>query len=58
VNRVLGHQTVVYVRDDAAAANQSLNTGVPISIASRSNKIAKDVRTLASLVTAVRPDHL
>jgi pilus assembly protein CpaE len=58
VNRVLGRETVVYVRDDAAAANHSINTGVPISIASRSSKIAKDVRTLASLVAAVRPDQL
>ena len=57
VNRVLGSETVVYVRDDAAAANHSINTGVPISIASRSSKIAKDVRTLASLVAAVRPDQ-
>jgi len=58
VNRVLGGQTVVYVRDDAAAANHSLNTGVPISMASRSSKITKDVRTLASLVAKVRPDQL
>jgi pilus assembly protein CpaE len=58
VNRVLGRETVVYVRDDAAAANHSINTGVPISIASRSSKIAKDIRTLASLVAAVRPDQL
>jgi len=58
VNRVLGHQTVVYVRDGTAAATQSLNTGVPISIASRSSKIARDIRTLASLVAAVQPDHV
>jgi pilus assembly protein CpaE len=58
VNRVLGRETVVYVRDDAAAANHSLNTGVPISITSRSSKIAKDVRILASLVARVRPDQL
>jgi pilus assembly protein CpaE len=58
VNRVLGSETLVYVRDDAAAANHSVNTGVPISIASRSSKIAKDIRTLASLAAAVRPDQL
>src|SRR5262249_1751971 len=57
VNRVLGRETVFYVRSDAAAANHSLNTGVPISIASRSSKIAKDVRTLASLVASVRSDQ-
>jgi Flp pilus assembly CpaE family ATPase len=51
VNRVLGNHTVVYVRQDTAAANHSLNTGVPISITSPSNKIAKDIRALASLVS-------
>ena len=51
VNRVLGNQTVVYVRQDTAAANHSLNTGVPISITSPSNRIAKDIRALASLVS-------
>jgi pilus assembly protein CpaE len=54
-NLALGNQMVVYVREDAAAANHSLNTGVPISITSRSSKIAKDVRTLASLVSGLRP---
>src|SRR5205823_8898291 len=54
VNRVLGRETVVYVRGDAAAANHSLNTGVPISITSRSSKIAKDVRALVSLVSGLR----
>jgi pilus assembly protein CpaE len=55
VNRALGNQTVVYVREDAAAANHSLNTGAPISITSRSSKITKDVRALASLVSGLRP---
>jgi len=54
-NLALGHQTVVYVREDAAAANHSLNTGVPISMTSRSSKITKDVRALASLVSGLRP---
>jgi pilus assembly protein CpaE len=53
VNRVLGKETVVYVRQDTAAANHSLNTGVPISMTSRSNKIAKDIRALASLAGSV-----
>jgi len=54
-NLALGNQTVVYVREDAAAANHSLNTGVPISMTSRSSKITKDVRALASLVSGLRP---
>src|SRR5215471_18881752 len=54
VNRALGNQTAVYIREDAAAANHSLNTGVPISITSRSSKITKDVRALASLVSGLK----
>jgi Flp pilus assembly CpaE family ATPase len=56
VRRALGSQTVVYIREDAAAANHSLNTGVPISIASRSNKVARDIRALVSLVNGI-PAH-
>jgi pilus assembly protein CpaE len=55
VKTALGNQTVVYIRDDPAAVNHSLNTGVPISLTTRSNKVAKDVRALASLVSALRP---
>jgi Flp pilus assembly CpaE family ATPase len=55
VDRVLGRQTVVYIRADAAAANHSINTGVPISITSPSSRITKDIRALASLVSALTP---
>ena len=55
VKTALGNQTVVYIRDDPAAVNHSLNTGVPISLTSRSNKVAKDVRALASLVAGLTP---
>jgi pilus assembly protein CpaE len=55
VKRALGNQTVVYIRDDPSAVNHSLNTGVPISITSRSNKVAKDIRALASLVSGLTP---
>jgi pilus assembly protein CpaE len=54
VSRALGNQTAVYIREDAAAANHSLNTGVPISITSRSSRIAKDVRALAALVSELK----
>jgi pilus assembly protein CpaE len=57
VNQALGNQTAVYIREDAAAANHSLNTGVPISITSRSSKITKDVRALASLVSGLSRGH-
>src|SRR5215470_15696728 len=54
VNQALGNQMAVYIREDAAAANHSLNTGVPISITSRSSRITKDVRALASLVSELK----
>src|SRR5215475_7548364 len=54
VSRALGNRTAVYIREHAAAANHSLNTGVPISITSRSSRIAKDVRALVSLVSGLK----
>jgi pilus assembly protein CpaE len=54
VSRALGNQTTVYIREDAAAANHSLNTGIPISITSRSSRIAKDARALAALVSELK----
>jgi pilus assembly protein CpaE len=57
VSRALGNQTVFFVREDTAAAYHGLNTGVPISMASRSSKITRDVRALASLVSALRLGH-
>jgi pilus assembly protein CpaE len=54
VSQALGNQTAVYIREDAAAANHSLNTGVPISITSRSSRITKDVRALTSLVSGLK----
>ena len=54
VSQALGNQMAVYIREDAAAANHSLNTGVPISITSRSSRITKDVRALTSLVSGLK----
>jgi pilus assembly protein CpaE len=55
VNRVLGHENVFYVREDAVSANHSLNTGVPITIGDPSSRIVKDIRPLASLVSGLTP---
>jgi Flp pilus assembly CpaE family ATPase len=57
VTRTLGSQTVVYIREDTASASQSLNTGVPISMSSPSSKIAKDIRALVSLLSALAPSR-
>jgi pilus assembly protein CpaE len=54
VSQALGNQPAVYIREDAAAANHSLNTGVPISITNRSSRITKDVRALAALVSELK----
>jgi pilus assembly protein CpaE len=55
VKRTLPSQTVIYIREDAATANHSLNTGVPISMTSRSSKIAKDIGAMVSLVAELVP---
>jgi pilus assembly protein CpaE len=57
IARLLGGETVMNVRDDVGAAIEAANTGVPISVASPSSKIAKDVRSLASMVGSIaRPE--
>jgi pilus assembly protein CpaE len=52
VNRVLGAENVIYVREDPPAAAHSVNTGMPLSIASRSSRVSEDIRALANFVTA------
>jgi pilus assembly protein CpaE len=52
--RLLTSETVIYVRDDAATARDSINTGVSISVASPSSRIAKDVRKLAEMISELR----
>src|SRR5262249_16292894 len=54
VSRGLGNRPAVYIREDAAGANPSLTPGIPISIASRSSRITKDVRALVSLVSGLK----
>lgn len=58
VKRVLGGQKVIYVRDDAAAAKQSANTGVPVSLEAPLSGISKDIAKLGALVCALRPRPL
>jgi Flp pilus assembly CpaE family ATPase len=54
VKRVLAAQTVFYVREDPAAAKQSANTGVPVSLGTPLSRISKDVAKLGSLTCARR----
>ena len=55
VKKVLRDEKLFYVRDEPAATNYSLNTGVPVAIASRSSKISKDIRAFAALFALVAP---
>jgi hypothetical protein len=43
------------VRDDAATATHSVNTGIPTAIGSPSSKISKDVRAIATLLAELKP---
>jgi pilus assembly protein CpaE len=58
VKRVLVSQRVFYVREDAAAAKQSANTGVPVSIGTPLSRISKDVAKLGALVGSLRAGAL
>ena len=53
IAKLLGGETVLNVRDDTAAAIEAVNTGVPLTMANPSSKIAKDVRAFASLLASV-----
>jgi pilus assembly protein CpaE len=52
--RVLKDEKVLYVREDTAAAQHAVNTGIPISIAAPASKTSKDVRQLVSLLSELR----
>jgi pilus assembly protein CpaE len=52
IDKMLGAETVLTVRADADAAIHANNTGAPISIASPSNRIAKDVQAISALAKA------
>ena len=58
VKRVLVTQRVFYVREDAAAAKQSANTGVPVSIGTPLSRISKDVAKLGALLGSLRAGTL
>jgi pilus assembly protein CpaE len=58
VKRVLDTQRVLYVREDVTAARQSVDTGVPVSLASPLSRISKDVAKLSAFVCALTPARL
>jgi pilus assembly protein CpaE len=58
VKKVLEREKVLYVRDESGAATESVNTGVPVSIASRSSKISKDIQAFAALLATIAPTRV
>ena len=58
VKRILRDETIVYVREDAPAAQQSGNTGIPITVANPSSKISKDVAQLVSVLPTIRATQI
>lgn len=55
--RMLTQEKLLYVRDDPAVARQSVNTGVPISLAAPSSRISKDIGKLTELIAALQPSR-
>ena len=53
IKRILSQESVITVREDMTAAVQSVNTGIPITVSSPSSRIAKDIRSLTSLLASV-----
>jgi pilus assembly protein CpaE len=49
ISRILRNETALTIRGDSGAATHANNTGIPVSLASPSSKIAKDIRALAAL---------
>jgi pilus assembly protein CpaE len=55
IKRILPDETVLTVREDAAAAIHGVNTGIPITVGSPSSKINKDIHALAALLGGMLP---
>jgi pilus assembly protein CpaE len=53
--QMLAEEKLFYIRDDSAVARQSVNTGVPVSLAAPSSRISKDIGKLTELVAALQP---
>jgi pilus assembly protein CpaE len=53
IQKILGNETVLTVREDTAAATHALNTGIPLAISHASSKITKDIRALRAILAEV-----
>lgn len=52
--RILEAEPMFCIREHASAARQSVNTGVPVSLAAPSNWISKDIAKMAALVSGLQ----
>jgi pilus assembly protein CpaE len=52
---VLRGEQIHFIREDRHAARESVDTGVPVSLASSGSRMSKDIARLARLVAALQP---
>ena len=52
--RIVGPETIHYVREDTETASQAANTGIPISVAQASSALAKDVAAVAQRISVLK----
>lgn len=53
VQKILGQETILTVRDDTGAATHALNTGIPLAVGYPSSRITKDIRALRTILAEV-----
>ena len=52
--RILGQETILYVREDVQTAEQAVNTGIPAGIGTRSSKLSKDMNAFVTLLAGLK----
>jgi pilus assembly protein CpaE len=55
VKRMLGEATVVYVRDHSPLAQDSANTGIPMTVSNPRGRIGQDLAQLLSVLASLKP---
>jgi pilus assembly protein CpaE len=51
---VLRGENILFIRDDRHAARESVDTGVPIALASRGSRLSKDIAQITNLVAGLQ----
>jgi Flp pilus assembly CpaE family ATPase len=55
VKSILRDEQVLFIREDANAARESVNAGIPVGLSGRRSRLSKDVAQLTSLISALQP---